>query len=155
MLKEYQIRILELLQQFETEVSHLYEIFAKKFPDQSDMWNKMVQEEINHADYVKKLFSLAQEGKLNFDEKMTKTYTLKIVIDDIKAQQKKAAENQFTLLRALSISHNLEESIIEKKLYDSFTSDDRDIKLLLEKIKTETREHASQIKKFWEEKKQS
>jgi hypothetical protein len=47
----------------------------------------------------------------------------------------------------------LEDSIIEKKFYDYFSTNDRDINLLINKIKQETIEHSQRVKKALEEEK--
>ena len=153
MLKDYQKELLILLEQCELEISNLYKLFAEKFPSHRVLWNGMLEEEINHAAYLKNLFSLADEGKISFDEKTTKTYTVKTVIDDIKTIYQKTQANQYTLLNALSFSLNLEESIIEKKFYDYFFSNDSDITTMINKIKKETFEHRSKIKKSLEKEK--
>ena len=147
MLKDYQKILLELLEQLELEISYLYKFFAEKFPSHSKLWNSLLEEETNHASYVKKLSSLAKKGEISFDEKTTKTYTLKTVINYIKAQYQKAETDQFTLVNALSFSLNLEQSLIEKKFYDYFSSNDREVIMIINKIKEEILEHKSRIEK--------
>ena len=53
MIKDYQKRILELLEQLELEISNLYKLFAEKFPAHQELWNNLRNEEINHAVYIK------------------------------------------------------------------------------------------------------
>lgn len=65
----------------------------------------------------------------------------------------KAEANQYTLVNVLSFSLNLEQSIIENKFYDYFSSSDRDAIIMINNIKEETLIHASKIKKSWEEEK--
>lgn len=65
----------------------------------------------------------------------------------------KAEANQYTLVNVLSFSLNLEQSIIENKFYDYFSSSDRDAIMMINNIKEETPIHASKIKKSWEEEK--
>jgi hypothetical protein len=65
----------------------------------------------------------------------------------------KAEANQYTLVNVLSFSLNLEQSIIENKFYDYFSSSDRDAIMMINNIKEETLIHASKIKKSWEEEK--
>jgi LPS O-antigen subunit length determinant protein (WzzB/FepE family) len=153
MLKDYQKELLILLEQCELEISNLYKLFAEKFPSHKTLWKSMLEEEINHAAYLNKFSSLAEEGKISFGEKTTKTYTVKAIIDDMKTRYQKAQANQYTLLNALSFSLNLEESIIEKKFYDYFFSNDSDITTMINKIKKETFEHRSKIKKSLEKEK--
>ncbi|MGB4088876.1 MAG: hypothetical protein WBK44_04050 [Smithellaceae bacterium] len=153
MLKDYQNKLLELWEQLELEISNLYRLFAQKFPAHSQLWNALSSDELNHAAYVKEMFSLAEAGKVFFNEKTTKTYTIKTINDDIKTVYKKTEAGQYTIINALAYSVNLEDSIIEKKFYDYFSTNDRDINLLINKIKQETIEHSQRVKKALEEEK--
>lgn len=65
----------------------------------------------------------------------------------------KTEANQYTLVTILSFSLNLEQSIIENKFYDYFSSSDRDAIKMINNIKEETLIHASKIKKYREEEK--
>lgn len=151
MLKDYQEKIIELLGQLELDMSHLYKLFADKFPKYKDLWLMMSQQEIIHAAHVKKLHSFVQENRIIFDEKMTKTYTVKTVLEVIKDLHTKAETDKLTLMNALSISRDIKESIIEKKFYDYFTGIDPESKMLINKIKEDTFEHHSKLKNAWEE----
>ncbi|MEN6319325.1 MAG: hypothetical protein ABFD82_11290 [Syntrophaceae bacterium] len=151
MLKDYQERIIELLGQLELDMSNLYKLFADKFPKHKDLWLMMSQQEIVHAEHVKKLYSFAQGNKIIFDEKMTKTYTVKKVLEVIKDVHTKAETNKLTLLNALSMSRDLEESLIEKKFFDYFIETDPETKILINRIKEDTLEHHSKLKSAWEE----
>jgi hypothetical protein len=127
MLKDYQKELSIPLEQCELEIYNLYKLFAEKFPSHRELWNGMLEEEINHATYLKKLSSLAEEGKISFAEK--------------------TEANQYTLVTVLSFSLNLEQSIIENKFYDYFSSSDRDAIMMINNIKEETLIHASKRKK--------
>jgi hypothetical protein len=151
MLKEYQETIIELLGQLELEVANLYKLFADKFPRYKDMWIAMSQEEIDHADKLKKLYFLAKENRVIFDEKLTKTYTVKKVLEVIKDVHVRAEANELILINALSHSRDLEGSIIEKEFYNYFAGRDSDAKTLINDIKRETYKHQSDLKSAWEE----
>ena len=111
----------------------------------------MSQQEIDHADRIKKLYSLVQENKIIFDEKLTKTYTVKKVLEIIKDVYTKVEANKLTVLNTLSLNRDLEESIIEKKFYDYFVGTDPKTKILINSIKEETLEHQFKLKSAWEE----
>lgn len=153
MLKDYQIQLLELLEQLEMEISNLYKLFAEKFPGRQELWNHLHAEEAKHALYINRLKSLAQEGKVLFDEKMTKTYTVKSVLNDIKDKYEKTRCNQYTAMNALSFSLSLEQSIIEHKFYDYFSSSDAESMRMIKTIKEETSSHEAGVKKALEEEK--
>ena len=152
MLKEYQETILQLLGQLELDVSNLYKIFAEKFPKYQELWTTLSQEEIEHADRVKMLYDLAKENKVIFDEKLTKTYTVKKVLEIIKDAQVKTMAGQINIINALSISRDLEQSIIEKEFYNYFAGKDSETRMLINSIKKDTLDHQSMVRNAWEEK---
>ena len=151
MLKEYQETILQLLCQLELDVSNLYKLFAEKFPKYKELWNTLSQEEIEHADRVKMLHDLAKENRVIFDEKLTRTYTVKKVLEIIKDAHAKTLAGKFNIINALSISRDLEQSIIEKEFYNYFAGKDSDTTMLINSIKKDTLEHQSMVKNAWEE----
>ena len=151
MLKEYQETILQLLCQLELDVSNLYKLFAEKFPKYKELWNTLSQEEIEHADRVKMLHDLAKENRVIFDEKLTRTYTVKKVLEIIKDAHAKTLAGQFSIINALSISRDLEQSIIEKEFYNYFAGKDSETKILINSIKKDTLDHQSMVRNAWEE----
>ncbi|MDI6743537.1 MAG: hypothetical protein QMD11_12450 [Smithella sp.] len=155
MLKDYQKQILSLLEQLELEVSNIYKLFAEKFPARKELWSHLSDEEIKHAAYINRLSALAQEGNINFDEKMTKTFTVKSVLDDLREKYRKTENNQYSIINALSFSLSLERSVIEHKFYEYFNSNDPDITTMINTIKAETLSHEAQVKQALEEEKKN
>ena len=153
MLKDYQMQLLGLLEQLEVEISNLYKLFAEKFPGRQDIWTEMSREELQHAEYVRTLKAFALSGHVNFDEKMTKTYTIRSIIDDIRDKYKKTENNQYSIVNALSFSLSLEQSIIEHKFYNYFSSNEPGVILLINNIREETSAHELQVKKALDEEK--
>jgi len=52
-LKEYQLRILELLTVHEEGMSELYSIYSQKFPTKNNLWSTLSQEEVTHASWIR------------------------------------------------------------------------------------------------------
>ncbi|HOG09670.1 MAG TPA: hypothetical protein PLD26_04005 [Smithella sp.] len=153
MLKDYQMQLLGFLEQLEMEISNLYKLFAEQFPGHQDLWAEMSREELQHAEYVRTLKAFALSGHVTFDEKMTKTYTIRSIIDDIRDKYKKTENHQYSVVNALSFSLSLEQSIIEHKFYNYFSSNDPGAVLLINNIREETSAHESQVKKALDEEK--
>ncbi|MEE9911231.1 MAG: hypothetical protein K4571_05860 [Deltaproteobacteria bacterium] len=151
MLKDYQEQLLKLLEQLEISMSNLYKLFVEKYPQYKELWIYMSQQEMEHAGAVKKLTLMAQDGKLFFDEKLTRTYTVKKVLDTVKETYAQAESNQLSLIGALSVSRDFEQSILEKEFYNYFSGNDPDVRILLHRLKQETMEHQSRVKDAWEQ----
>jgi hypothetical protein len=151
LLKDYQEKILELFVQLELDMSGLYSLFAVKFPKYENLWATLSQQELDHAERVKKLWFLASKNKIVFEEKLTKTYTVKRVLDSVKDAYANAKADKMNLMTALSVSRDFEQSIIEKEFYNFFTGKDPETRALINSIKGETLVHQSMLKNAWEE----
>lgn len=90
-----------------------------------------------------------------FDEKLTKTFTIKAVMDDIKDKYKKTEQDQYSLINALAFSVSLEQSIIEHKFYNYFNSDNPEIMKMIDDIRQDTTSHESKIKGALDQEKSS
>ena len=150
-LKDYQERLLELLEQLELDMSNLYKLFAEKFPKYADLWATLSEQEILHAKWVKELSDMAKDEKVVFDEKVTRTYTVKKVLEMIQDTYAKTQANKISLIAALSICRDFEQSILEKEFYNYFITKDPDARVLISQIRTETLDHQTSVKKAWEE----
>lgn len=151
MLKDYQEKILELFVQLELDMSGLYRLFAVKFPKYEKLWTTLAQQELDHAERVKNLWFLAKKNKVIFDEKLTKTYTVKRILDSVKDAYTRAEANQMSLINALSVSRDFEQSLVLKEFYGFFTGKDPETRVLIHRIKGEMLGHQALLKNAWEE----
>jgi hypothetical protein len=135
------------MEQLEQEIAVLYRLFAKMFPVYKNLWTSLSEDEEKHASSINKLTILAAQDKVQFNEKMTKTYTVQAIIQDLKMKQQKAQRGEFTLINALAFSLSLEQSILEHKFYDYFISGDAGVVMMLNTIKEETENHALAVQK--------
>lgn len=155
MLKEHQEKILGLLEELELSMCDLYLLFADRFPKYADLWIATSRQENNHADGIKKLHLLAGEDRVLFDEKLTKTYTVKMFISSIQEAQTRTKSGKMTLINALSVSHDFEQAILEKGFYNFFSGQDDETRTVIRQIKEETLDHQMKMKNAWEQERKS
>ncbi len=149
MLGENQEKTIDFLIQLESEMSELYKIFAQRFPQDRATWENMSREETQHAEHYKTLASRARDGVVTFNEKQTNLSILQLFLDKIKEVQKKTESGELSPLNALSLALDFEQSIIEKKFYEFFTTRDPNIRTFLKNIEQETVKHAAGIRTIW------
>jgi len=150
-MTDYQNIFLELLENLELDISNLYKLFAEKFLAHKQLWDELSNDEAQHAGYIKKLASFIQQRLVFLDEKTTKTLTIKIVSDGVKSTHQQTQNNKLTSINALAYSLSLEDSILEKKFYDYFTTHDQSVAYIINKIKRETNQHYQKVKNAIEE----
>jgi hypothetical protein len=139
-LTETQLKVIKLLAEHEKAISHLYKEYARKFPEQKDFWSKIAAEEIEHASWIFKL----KEGRF-------KTEAIETSLEYVKSQITEAQNNKISAKNALSVARDLESGLIEKKFFEVFEPDCREIKQVLLDLAAATREHYNRIEKVWKE----
>lgn len=145
MLKDYQEKILSLLQEHETLLGELYLILAEQFTEQRDLWLSLAKDEKNHADSIKKCVRLVKEGKCIFNEGKVRTYTVNTSIKHIKEITEKAKNEELTLISALSHTRDIETAAIEKNFFKAFMANDDETRFFLKKIGAEASDHLHMV----------
>ena len=148
-LTETQLKVIKLLAEQEKAISQLYREYARKFPEQKDFWSKIAAEEIEHASWIFKLRSQAEKGSLYFKEGRFKIEAIKTSLEYVKSQITEAQNNKISAKNALSVARDLESGLIEKKFFEVFEPDCREIKQVLLDLAAATREHYNRIEKIW------
>jgi thiol-disulfide isomerase/thioredoxin len=148
-LTETQLKVIKLLAEHEKAISQLYREYARKFPEQKDFWSKIAAEEIEHASWIFKLRSQAEKGSLYFKEGRFKIEAIKTSLEYVKSQITEAQNNKISAKNALSVARDLESGLIEKKFFEIFEPDCREIKQVLLDLAAATREHYNRIEKVW------
>ena len=150
-LNETQLKVIKLMAEHEKAISQLYKEYARKFPEQKDFWSKIATEELKHASWIFKLRSQAEEGSLYFKEGRFKTEAIKTSLEYIKNQIAEAQNKKISAKNALSVARDLESGLIEKKFFEVFEPDCREIKHVLLNLAAATRQHHNRIEKVWKE----
>ena len=144
---------MSLLKQFsinENKISQLYSVYASKFLEQSSLWERLAKDEKRHAALLADLdFRFNQEIKswqISDNAPAILDY-IGNFIDDCLQQ----AENS-DIKEALNNALSLEQSMIEKKNFDIFSTVNPEITTVLEKLNRETEGHRLGLMKFLKDK---
>ena len=144
-LQDGQIHELELLARHEEAIGELYGAYARRFPAYKEFWEKLEQEEIGHASWIRQLYPKVDEGVVAFDDGRFNVKAIEVSLKYV-AQWTEQAERGFVEpVNALSIAHELENSLIEKKHLDWFETDNADIKGVISRLHEATSEHRKRI----------
>jgi len=145
MLKEHENKMIELYIEQERMLSLLYKKISICFPEKRIFWEGISRNETKHAGMIVALYNYVKNGDAIFVESKTRTYTLNSFIDYIKSIVQRLEENKLDSIQAISISIDLENSLIEKNVFNSFQGDADAAKLVLNRLKIETIEHRSRL----------
>ena len=120
MLKDNQIKILMLVHELEKTLGEIYGLFAEKFPEYNTLWQTLIQDELSHAEAVRKLYQLTYERKSAFHEGILKVEGVQSIIDYVKGVCEAAKLGKLTALQALKTAHDIEKSLIERNIFRHF-----------------------------------
>lgn len=148
-LEKEQLRIIELLAEHEKIISSLYIEYSQNFPVQRDFWLNLAREEIEHAEWIERLKAKAGEKKLYFNEKRFNEEAIRTSIEYIRGQKVRAQEEEITPKKALSIARDIENGLIEKKFFEVFKPDYKEIKQVFKDLANATHEHYNRIVEKW------
>ena len=145
MLKDYQKKILHLMEKVELSISVLYEIFTEKFPDLTEFWMALSREEKEHAKWVRGLCKFEEQGEILFHEDKVRIQTLNTYIEHLEKLIEKAKSGTMTLKAALSAAKDLEMSLIEKNMFSHFDSQSERMEEVLKLLGKKTKEHSQKL----------
>ena len=144
-LKDYQQKILDLLKEKELALSELYKELSEKFYQHEEFWNNLSEEKLYRLQQIEELCEQAKQEKMGFDEKNTKTYTLYTFMGSIQDIKDQLRNNELNEIKALSLCHDLENSILERRVYEYFIPYNDKQRTELNKLKSDINDFLKNI----------
>lgn len=148
--REKQLAILNKLSQLEESVGVLYEIYEEIFPEYSQFWSQLVIDERKHADWLRQIQSNAVQSNVRFSETKFNSAAIQTFLNYIRDEMEKAKMRQRSLLNALSIALQLEESLMERKYFAVVEGDCPEVKRVLANLAAETQTHIAKVREALE-----
>ncbi len=137
---------IELLILNEQLVGSLYSIYAEKFPEEKQFWLSLAAEESTHAELLEGVRDIAEEIPNFLKQDRFSISDIELSISFIKDLIKKA-EN-FTLLNALFMARDLENSVIEKYFFKIMSADSHFVQSTFSRIEQDTKRHREKIQEL-------
>jgi hypothetical protein len=120
MLPDYQIKIIMLMHELENTFRNLYELLSERFPEHNNLWQPLIKEEKEHGEAVRTLYKLTYEGESYFDEGRIKPDAIQAMIVLVKDACDRVKQGKFTAFQALTMTYDLESSLIAKDIFSHF-----------------------------------
>ncbi len=140
------IKILELMIQSEMSVEAMYRACNNRWPEDSGLWEKLISEERGHAEIIKKMIEMIATDSTAFSQNRTfHSEALKTFIFGIHENTNKISMGTMDKKRALIISRDIENSIIESKFISIVKSNNIEFETLENEITTQTIQHKALI----------
>lgn len=140
-----------LLEQCEEAVSELYKEYAKCFPHHKEPWQRLANDEIQHAEWIRTLRARIQDGSVHLSEqRRVQPERIVASLDQIAAEIVRARAGQMLIVDAFAAALRLEKDIIERKWFEFFETDSPELKRVFGSLAAETTRHAEALQRLWE-----
>lgn len=145
-LKPYQVKLVSQLIEVEQLVAELYTEFIGQFPAHEALWAELAAQEREHAAAVLELKEKVLAGEAIFDEGRTRTYTVSSMIDYVRGVLGRARRGELDIKQAVSLSLDIEKSMIEKDAHSYFTGLTPELVSSVRRLRIETGGHFETLK---------
>jgi len=135
--------ILTLLIENEETLSKLYKIYSQKFDEYQLFWERLSEDEIEHANAIRALEKIADEiTEKRFDKDTILEFSayINIKLNDAKK------ENQ-SIEKAIKTAVEIENEIIERQFFEPFDGDSAYLKKAIRYLKETVETHKKAVER--------
>ena len=142
--KEEQISFVGKQAELERQLARIYSLYSEKFPDYS-LWPFLVEEERKHESWLKQIIPKIKEGEIYFFLENFTVQAIQQTLEYIEEEFQKAEKEGITLIRAISVAHSLEDSALDKSIFNYFDSGSPFIEEILDNLREDTKKHREML----------
>lgn len=144
-LQKKELNMLAMLAKNEESLSQLYRVYASLFPPLKDFWEDLARDETKHAYWILALQSHVKTGTLSFGEDRFNLKGIESFYRYIKDLVDNAREANKPLKETLAVVFDIENSLLEKGIFEVFYSDSAELKKTLQQLISATALHRDKV----------
>jgi len=138
------LSVLGLLIKHEELIAELYDQFARRYAGHRALWSGLADEEREHANWIRRLYLLAQRGEVRIVEERFNVQALRTSLHYMKVLLEHARQG-ISAERALAVGVQIESSMAEDRRFEVFASNDAEGQRLLEQLRRDIQGHRARI----------
>lgn len=140
-------KVLNKLYELETSMAEFYNACYEKWPVY-DVWNELSAQERSHANVIEKIkdFISGESGYIEINRNF-RVAAIDTVKDFVDSNMNRLKKDELSVKKALFISKDIENSILESEFYELIDMDNLEFKRMIESVSEETRNHRKLIEK--------
>ncbi|MCX6728146.1 MAG: hypothetical protein NTV39_00025 [Candidatus Saccharibacteria bacterium] len=131
-------------------LNKLYSHYATLFPDDKEFWEDIAADESEHAGWVRSLSTRIDNGEVRLSAGRFGLAAMTSFASYIQEQIDMSNTEEVQQVQALSISMDLENSMLEKGLFASYETDSPELREVMDRLEKSTEIHYSEVKDRWE-----
>lgn len=141
--------IMQALEEHEQAMSELYQAYAARFPEMDEFWSLLAMEEMIHADSVEFLLHKIEEGAAHAAQHQFKLAVIRNSSVYVREEIARANAVDLLPINALSIALSLEQAILERRFFEVFAEDSKEVASLLTGLQEGAQEHIHRVEEMW------
>ena len=147
MMEEKVKEIISKMEILERVIGQLYKTYAKIFPANYSFWTGLSQEEEHHAKLVNDLKKKLENGNISFDIQRFNLSAIQTTNQYIQKKIQQANDGLINEQGAYNAAWDIENSLLEKNFFRTFTSKQNEVKRILDTLLHDTEDHRNRINK--------
>jgi hypothetical protein len=137
----HSLSMMAMLVIHEDLVAQLYEAYAQLLPEYEGFWSQLVREEVQHTNL------LCSVGGKDVSKRDLTLKGLDTSLEYMKVLLANAQRQNMSIRMALSTALQVENSLIEKKLFEVYEGDDAELRSVFSNVTQGTYTHIARIEK--------
>ena len=138
--------VVDAMAAHEDAVGDLYDLYAFKFPHAADLWHSLASEEYGHGRLVRALGERSGDADSFGDAGRFDLQTLRTAVAEVREQAQLAESGGAVDLRAaLSTAVQIEDGMIESRVFAVLAADTPQVQAALERLRAETERHSRRL----------
>lgn len=133
----------------ELKVAGLYQAFADHQPEHAGFWSSMADAERRHAAMLGELVAFLPSRQALLVEGKVRSESIKAFLSYVDGILLREGEEKIPFVKALSLSLDIERSLLEKGMLDHFRGASAEVNRVLQQLKEETAGHAAMVEDMW------
>lgn len=149
-IKPEQLETISLLSTHEQAMADLYWAYAARFQEEANLFRTLAMAERAHAQWISEFVARARAGQTQINPRRFRPAAFDTSLTFLREQLAQVETPGFDLLTALSVAHDLEEALIERRYFEVLEGDSPELADLLRRLQKETEQHREQVRQAWE-----
>jgi len=145
------VQLMEKACTHEEKLEKLYTVLSQQFPDDSEFWNTLAQEERQHSAWLRQLKTSLTTGALQLDESSVRPKAIQSAIEYVEVIIQGVERKKSPYVKVLSEIWDFQQNLLESGLFWALHAPAGKEFPIIERIVKETEQQRIKLEQKWQE----